>query len=69
MKKCKVGDAVDLEEWDIVSSPRCATCMVHSGYEASAVNDTFNSLKGFFSAIRIAITDIQASALPPIGIL
>jgi len=26
-------------------NPRCANCMVHSGYEASAVNDTFGSLK------------------------
>jgi len=25
----------------------CADCMVHSGYEASAVNDTFGSLRGF----------------------
>jgi hopanoid biosynthesis associated radical SAM protein HpnH len=28
-------------------NPRCVDCMVHSGYEASAVNDTFGSLRGF----------------------
>ena len=28
-------------------NPKCANCMVHSGYEASAVNDTFGSLEGF----------------------
>ena len=28
-------------------NPRCADCMVHSGYEASAVNDTFSSFRGF----------------------
>lgn len=28
-------------------NPRCADCMVHSGHEASAVNDTFGSLRGF----------------------
>jgi hopanoid biosynthesis associated radical SAM protein HpnH len=28
-------------------NPRCADCMVHSGYEASAVNDTFSTLRGF----------------------
>jgi hopanoid biosynthesis associated radical SAM protein HpnH len=28
-------------------NPKCADCMVHSGYEASAVNDTFSSLRGF----------------------
>ena len=33
-------------------NPRCANCMVHSGYEASAVNDTFGSLKGFWDTIR-----------------
>ena len=26
-------------------NPKCANCMVHSGYEASAVNDTFGSLR------------------------
>ena len=31
---------------------RCANCMVHSGYEASAVNDTFSSPKGLFDTIR-----------------
>jgi hopanoid biosynthesis associated radical SAM protein HpnH len=31
---------------------RCANCMVHSGFEASAVNDTFSSLKGFLRTIR-----------------
>jgi len=33
-------------------NPRCANCMVHSGYEASAVNDTFGSLRGFATTIR-----------------
>jgi hopanoid biosynthesis associated radical SAM protein HpnH len=28
-------------------NPHCADCMVHSGYEASAVNDTFSTLRGF----------------------
>jgi hopanoid biosynthesis associated radical SAM protein HpnH len=33
-------------------NPRCANCMVHSGYEASAVNDTFGSLGGFLRTVR-----------------
>ena len=33
-------------------NPRCANCMVHSGFEASAVNDTFGSLKGFLDTLR-----------------
>ena len=36
-------------------NPRCANCMVHSGYEASAVNDTFGSLNGLISTIRTLI--------------
>jgi hopanoid biosynthesis associated radical SAM protein HpnH len=33
-------------------NPKCANCMVHSGYEASAVNDTFGSMDGFLHTIR-----------------
>src|ERR1700678_4387771 len=33
-------------------NPKCANCMVHSGYEASAVNDTFGSWKGFAATVR-----------------
>jgi hopanoid biosynthesis associated radical SAM protein HpnH len=33
-------------------NPKCANCMVHSGYEASAVNDTFGSIGGFCRTIR-----------------
>ena len=31
---------------------RCASCMVHSGYEASAINDTFGSCRGFIDTVR-----------------
>jgi len=33
-------------------NPKCANCMVHSGYEASAVDETFGSLKGFLATVR-----------------
>jgi hopanoid biosynthesis associated radical SAM protein HpnH len=33
-------------------NPKCANCMVHSGYEASAVNDTFGSLRGLWRTAR-----------------
>jgi hopanoid biosynthesis associated radical SAM protein HpnH len=33
-------------------NPKCANCMVHSGYEASAVNHTFGSWKGFAATVR-----------------
>jgi hopanoid biosynthesis associated radical SAM protein HpnH len=36
-------------------NPKCANCMVHSGYEASAVHDTFNSLRGFLGTVRATL--------------
>jgi hopanoid biosynthesis associated radical SAM protein HpnH len=36
-------------------NPKCANCMVHSGYEASAVNDTFSSWRGFMATIKATL--------------
>jgi hopanoid biosynthesis associated radical SAM protein HpnH len=36
-------------------NPACANCMVHSGYEASAVNDTFSSLGGFYATVKATL--------------
>jgi hopanoid biosynthesis associated radical SAM protein HpnH len=33
-------------------NPRCANCMVHSGYEASGVNFTFSSMKGLLATAK-----------------
>ncbi len=33
-------------------NPKCANCMLHSGYEATCVNDTFGSWSGFLATIR-----------------
>jgi hypothetical protein len=33
-------------------NPKCANCMVHSGYEASAVHAQFASWKGFLATVR-----------------
>jgi hopanoid biosynthesis associated radical SAM protein HpnH len=33
-------------------NPKCANCMVHSGYEASGVDYTFGSLKGLLAAAK-----------------
>jgi hopanoid biosynthesis associated radical SAM protein HpnH len=32
-------------------NPKCANCMVHSGYEASAVNYAFGSFRGMFEMV------------------
>lgn len=42
-------------EWDKYGTGRhekCADCMVHCGYEASAVDDTFNSFSGLARTVR-----------------
>lgn len=33
-------------------NPKCANCMVHSGYEATAVDHTFGSLRGFWDTVK-----------------
>jgi hopanoid biosynthesis associated radical SAM protein HpnH len=33
-------------------NPKCANCMVHSGYEASSVDYGFGSLRGFLAMVR-----------------
>jgi hopanoid biosynthesis associated radical SAM protein HpnH len=36
-------------------NPACANCMVHSGYEASAVHDTFSTVSGFWSTVKASL--------------
>jgi hopanoid biosynthesis associated radical SAM protein HpnH len=36
-------------------NPKCANCMVHSGYEASAVDHTFGSIKGLLATARATL--------------
>jgi hopanoid biosynthesis associated radical SAM protein HpnH len=49
-------ELLDATEWDNYGTesgnPKCANCMVHSGYEASAVHDTFSSWRGLFDTAR-----------------
>ena len=48
-------------------NPKCANCMVHSGYEASAVHDTFGSLSGFWGTVKATFStsykDPEAEAM------
>jgi hopanoid biosynthesis associated radical SAM protein HpnH len=50
------AELIDRTDWNRYSAesgnPDCANCMVHSGYEASAVLDTFGSFRGLWDAIR-----------------
>jgi len=36
-------------------NPKCTDCMVHSGYEPSAVAQTFGSLKGFLRTVKVSL--------------
>ena len=49
-------DSTAWEEYGTESgNPKCANCMVHSGYEASAVNDTFSSLRRLLATAKATI--------------
>jgi hopanoid biosynthesis associated radical SAM protein HpnH len=51
----KLIDATEWQNYGTESgNPKCANCMVHSGYEASAVNHTF-SMRGIFAAARASL--------------
>jgi len=65
------AELMQATEWDRYGTqsgnPKCANCMVHSGYEASAVNDTFASLAGFLATVRATFSstyqDNEAAAM------
>jgi hopanoid biosynthesis associated radical SAM protein HpnH len=48
-------------------NPKCANCMVHSGYEASAVDHTFSGLRGLWATAKATLSgkyeDADALAL------
>jgi hypothetical protein len=49
-------ELIETTEWQNYGTesgnPACANCMVHSGYEASAVNATFSSIGGFIETAK-----------------
>jgi hopanoid biosynthesis associated radical SAM protein HpnH len=50
------AELIEKTQWEKYGAesgnPKCANCMVHSGYEASAVNDTFGSTGGLLRTLR-----------------
>ena len=42
-------------------NPKCANCMVHSGYEATAVDHTFTSFNGLWGTIKAMVFNRYAS--------
>ncbi len=49
-------ELIETTDWDNYGTesgnPRCANCMVHSGYEATAVDYTFGSLRGLLATAK-----------------
>jgi hopanoid biosynthesis associated radical SAM protein HpnH len=61
-------DSVEWQNYGTESgNPKCANCMVHSGYEASAVDYTFSGLRGLWAAAKAtfsgAYQDSDAAAM------
>ena len=44
----------------MTGNPKCANCMVHSGYEASAVDHTFSGLSGLWATIKASLSTTYA---------
>jgi hopanoid biosynthesis associated radical SAM protein HpnH len=38
------------------SNPRCQDCMVHCGFEATSIDHTFRSLRGFAETVAVTLT-------------
>jgi len=58
-------ELMDETEWDNYGhqsgNPKCANCMVHSGYEATAVDHTFSSFGGMWGTIKAMIFNSYAN--------
>jgi hopanoid biosynthesis associated radical SAM protein HpnH len=59
-------ELLDTTEWQNYGTesgnPKCANCMVHSGYEASAVDHTFSGLRGLFATIKATFSGRYADS-------
>ena len=52
-------ELMELTEWEKYGTGRnekCADCMVHCGYEASAVEDTFSTASGFVRTAKLTLS-------------
>src|SRR5579864_2160184 len=53
-------ELLETTEWENYGTesgnPKCANCMVHSGYEASAVDHTFSGLRGLWATVKASLS-------------
>jgi hopanoid biosynthesis associated radical SAM protein HpnH len=48
-------EGTDWDRYGTGRNEKCADCMVHCGYEASAVEDTFGSWSGFTRTVKVTL--------------
>jgi len=48
-------EQTDWENYGVGRNEKCKDCMVHCGYEASAVEDTFSSWNGFAGTVKATL--------------
>jgi len=48
-------DETDWDRYGVGRNEQCKDCMVHCGYEASAVEDTFGSWSGFAGTVKATL--------------
>jgi hopanoid biosynthesis associated radical SAM protein HpnH len=62
------AELMQTTDWDryghTSGNPRCRDCMVHCGYEPSAVAATFDSLRGFMATARLTLFGAKKSSGP-----
>ena len=49
-------EGTDWEAYGTGRDPRCANCKMHCGYEATAVDYSFSSVRGFREAVVSTVT-------------
>jgi hopanoid biosynthesis associated radical SAM protein HpnH len=53
-------ELLESTEWENYGTesgnPKCTNCMVHSGYEASAVDHTFSGLRGLWATVKAGLS-------------
>ena len=64
-----VAELIALTDWDAYGhrsgNPKCQDCMVHSGFEATAVDQTFSSLKSLLAVARLMFGGAKPTELGP----
>lgn len=48
-------EATEWQDYGTSKNEKCAECMVHCGYEASAVSDTFGTVSGFARTAKLTL--------------